>query len=144
MEKKDGKGIKSDSNLETEKVTPLTDGTPQPDFEDNHIKEYKKTFIAYFARLCEVLPAEEILPELVSSNVITMDEMGEIADEKSSREKVQVLLNGHIWKGISSGCLQIFTELLYVMRSIHNHECETLSDEICTKLKINTADISRE
>ena len=75
--------------------------------------------------------SELILPKLVSMNVITIDEMGEIMIEETSEETVRVqvgvLLYGHIWKGICAGCAEVFTKLLHVIRSVDNHRCEQIS-----------------
>ena len=109
-------------------------------------ERYKEVFTAYFAQLHEALPVELVLPKLVSTNVITIDEMAEIMAEATSGEmargRVGVLLYGHIWKGIIAGCVEVFTKLLDVMRCIDNHRCEELSNEICAKLEINTGGTS--
>ena len=118
--------------------------------QDTRIEKYKEVFTAYFDQLHEALslPVELILPKLVSTNVITIDEMAEITERTSSREttlaQVGMLLCGHIGKGISSGCAEVFTKLLHVMRSVGNRRCEELSLEICAKLEISTRSTSRE
>ena len=117
--------------------------------QDSRIEKYKEVFTAYFSQLHEALPVELILPKLVSMNVITIDEMAEIKAEGTSsgeatQAQVGVLLYGHIWKGISSGCAKVFTKLLHVMRSVDNDRCEQLSLEISTKLEISTGSTSRE
>ena len=116
--------------------------------QDSRIEKYKEVFTAYFAQLHEALPVELMLPKLVSTNVITIDEVAEIMAEGTSGEtarvQVGVLLYGHIWKGICAGCAEVFTKLLHVMRSVDNHRCEQLSLEICAKLEINAGGTPRE
>ena len=110
--------------------------------QGSRIEICKKVFTAYFSKLCKALPVK-ILPELVSCNIITMEEMEKISAED---DKVCVLLYGHIWKGICSGCPEVFTKLLSIMCSIgcEDPPCKELSIEISTKLEINAGDMSRE
>ena len=116
-------------------LSPQPEETRDPK-QNRRTEEYKRTFTAYYARLCEALPVEQILPELVSNGVITVHEMEEILAEKTSIAKAQVLLSKHIFKGISAGCLEVLTILLSVMCYSGNHACLVLSKEICDKLNI--------
>lgn len=102
----------------------------------------KKVFTAYFSKLCKAVPVK-ILPELVSCNIIMMEEMEKISAED---DKVCVLLYGHIWKGICGSCPEVFTKLLSIMCSIgcEDSPCKELSIEISKKLEINAGDISCE
>lgn len=105
------------------------------------VEEYKRTFTAYYARLCDALcaPIVRMLPDLVSSGVITVHETEEILSEKTSIEKAQALLNKHIFRGISAGCPEVLENLLSVMRHCSDHTCKALSKEICLKLNISPA-----
>ena len=140
----------ADQRDESESVTePSSNSQPssqltvvQPELcdpEKSRTEEYKRTFTAYYARLCEALPVEEILPELVSNEVITVHEMEEILAEKTSIAKARALLNRHIFKGISAGCPEVLTTLLSVMRHLNDHTCKALSKEMCARLNIATS-----
>ena len=105
------------------------------------IEEYERTFTAYYAKLCNALcaPITQILPELVSSEVITVHEAEEILSERTSIEKAQALLSKHIFRGISAGCPEVLEYLLSVMwhSDCSDHTCKALSEEICLKLNIS-------
>ena len=103
------------------------------------VEEYKRTFTAYYARLCDALcaPIARMLPDLVSSGVITVHETEEILSERTSIEKAQALLNKHIFRGISAGYPEVLENLLSVMRHCSDHTCKALSEEICLKLNIS-------
>ena len=107
--------------------------------EQSGIEEYKRTFTAYYARLCDALcaPITQILPELVSSEVITVHETEEILSERTSIEKAQALLSKHIFRGISAGCPEVLEKLLFVMWHCSDYTCKALSEEICLKLNIS-------
>ena len=107
--------------------------------EQSGNEEYKRTFTAYYARLCDALcsPITQILPELVSSEVITLYETEEILSERTSIEKAQALLKKHIFRGISAGCPEVLEKLLFVMSHCSDHTCMALSEEICLKLNIS-------
>ena len=117
----------------------LTEPTTEEIQQESHIE---KVYQTYFSKLCKILP-DEILPELVSCNVITIDELGIISAKETTSDRVRELLCGHVWKGICGGCPEIFTKLLSVMRYIGN-DCEELSIEIRAKLEIDGGDMSRE
>lgn len=107
---------------------------------DNEL--YQEVFKTYYAKLCEAIPVEEILPHLVSNEVITMREMDDVLAEKTVFRQTRALLNGPIWRAISGGHPQSFITLLYVMHSIHN--CKTLCEEICGNLNISAEVLIRE
>ena len=89
-----------------------------------------------------MIPVEEMLPHLVSKEVITMREMEDILAEKTTFRQARALLNWPIWRAISGGYPQAFVTFLCVLNSIRS--CESLCEEICTKLNVSTEVISRE
>ena len=99
------------------------------------IEQYQSVFTAYYATLCDSIPVEEMLPHLVSNEVITMREMEDVLAEKTTFRQARALLNGPIWRAISGGYPQAFVTFLCVLHSIHS--CESLCEEICTKLFIS-------
>ena len=121
-------------------VTQPLDEKEETEFPDT--KRYQKVFKEYYARLCDVLPIEEVLPHLVSNNVITIREMDDVLAEKTTFRQARALLNGPIWGAISGGYPQAFITLLCVLRPIRS--CETLCEEICTNLNISTEVMTRE
>ena len=138
-----GVSTNSESPRKSESLQgPTVASSLQPELYDpgqSLAEEYKRTFTAYYARLCEALPVEEILPELVSNEVITLHEMEEILAEKTSIAKARALLNRHIFKGISAGCPEVLTTLLSVMCHLNDHTCKALAKEMCARLNIATS-----
>ena len=102
------------------------------------IERYQEVFTAYYARLCNAMPVEEVLPHLVSAKVISLLEMEDVLAEKTTFRQTRALLNGPIWRAIGGGYSKAFVTLLCVLRSVRN--CKALSEEICTKLNI-TAEV---
>ena len=107
-------------------------------FQENRadIKQYQRVFTVHYATLCDTIPVEEMLPHLVSNEVITMREMEDVLAERTKFRQARALLNGPIWRAISGGYPQAFVTFLCVLHSIRN--CESLCEEICTKLSIST------
>ena len=101
--------------------------------------EYQKVFKAYYAKLCDSIPVEEMLPHLVSNEVITMREMENILAERTKFRQARALLNGPIWGAISGGYPQAFVTFLCVLHFIRS--CETVCEEICAKLSISTDEV---
>ena len=99
-------------------------------------EELKKVFTAYYAKLCEALPVEDILPSLVKNELITVQEMEEISAEKTSSDKARALLRGPVRGSIEGGCTITFIRLLCIIRSL-NQACVQLSEDICTRLHIS-------
>ena len=98
-------------------------------------ERYQSVFKTYYARLCDAIPVEEVLPHLVSNDVITVRQMDDILVEKTTFRQARTLLNGPIWKAISGGYPKAFVTLLCVLRSVRS--CEILYEEICSKLGIS-------
>ena len=73
------------------------------------MEEYKRTFTANYARLCEAVPVEQLLPELVSRDVITVQEMEEILAETTPIGKSRTLLNQY---GVVDGAYLWFESYL--------------------------------
>ena len=105
-------------------------------------EECQKVFKAYYAKLCDSIPVEEMLPHLVSNEVITMREMEDVLAEKTTFRQARVLLNGPIWRAISGGYPQAFVTFLCVLHTIRS--CETLCEEICTRLNISSEVMTNE
>ena len=107
----------------------------QTEESGSDIEQYQSVFTAYYAMLCDSIPVEEMLPHLVSNEVITMREMEDVLAEKTTFRQARALLNGPIWRAISGGYPQAFVTFLCVLNSIRS--CESLCEEICTKLFIS-------
>ena len=114
------------------------------EFSEDHQNTVRcqKVFKTYNARLCDCIPAEEIMPHLVSHDIITVREMEDILAEKTRFRQARALLNGPILSAISGGYPKSFITFLYVLHSIHG--CKMLCEEICTNLDISTEVISSE
>jgi len=106
------------------------------------VERYQKVFKTYYARLCDALPVEEVLPQLVSSEVITIREMDDVLAERTTFRQARALLNGPIWRSISGGYPEVFITLLCVLR--HIRSCEALCEEICTKFNISAEVMTSE
>jgi len=113
----------------------------------NADNKYRRVFQQYYARLCAVLPAHEMLPSLLSCEVITMDEMEEIEAKETSSLKAHALLKGPVWRAINGGFPDTFVRLICLMRLLRVRSCEELSEEIRASLSISSkmiSDASRE
>ena len=110
----------------------------ETDSESNPVEKCRQVFQAYYSRMAEVLPVEEILPDLVSNGIITMEEMEEILTEKTSQKKSRSLLRGPIWRSISGGYRDSFIKMLCIMQLLRNKPCVALSQEICGELDITS------
>jgi len=106
------------------------------------VEQYQKVFKTYYARLCDALPVEGVLPQLVSSEVITIREMEDVLAERTSFRQACALLNGPIWRSISGGYPEAFVMLLCVLRCIRS--CKALCEEICTNLNISAEVMTSE
>ena len=109
---------------------------------ERETERYQKVFKAYYARLCDCIPVEEILPHLVSNETITVREMDDILVEKTAFRQAHALLNGPIWRAISGGCPKVFIAFLCALNSVRN--CETLCEKICSDLNVSTEVIANE
>ena len=98
---------------------------------------YKAVFKCYYYKLSKTLPTADLLPSLLSTEVITMDQKEEIQAKETSGMRACTLLDGPIWSGINSGYPDTFIRLLCLMRLIHNPSCEKLSEEISGHLNIS-------
>ena len=116
---------------------------------DEHGQE-REVFTRYYAKLCELLPAtvEELLPHLVTSNVISFEEEEEILTHSTSSSKARAVLKP-IRKALFEEIPRPFHQFLTVMQSSRHTECAELARQICSELNIMDArttaqDISRE
>ena len=110
----------------------------------------RKVFTRYYAKLCELLPAtvEELLPHLVTSNVISFEEEEEILTHSTSSSKARAILKP-IRKALFEEIPRPFHQFLTVMQSSRHTECAELVRQICSELNImetstTAQDISRE
>jgi len=113
--------------------------TEEPDGLSNEDVE-RKVFTRYYAKLCELLPAtvEELLPHLVTSNVISFEEEEEILLHSTSSSKARAILLP-IRKALFAGIPRPFHELLsIIMKSSRHPECAELARQICSELNIIT------
>ena len=104
--------------------------------------ECKQVFQSYYAMLARVLPVDELLPDLVSNDLITMEEMEDIMSEKGTTMKARALLMGPIWRSIRGGYPDAFIKLLCIMQVLPNKACAVLSREVCVKLNISDEKIA--
>ena len=140
---------KSTQSTETSSANKLKSSVDPPsnerkEFSQEHhdTERYQNVFKTYYATLCDAIPVEEVLPHLVSNDVITVREMEDILVERTTFRQARALLNGPIWRSISGGYPKAFVTLLCVLRSIRS--CEALCDEICRKLGISCEVMSNE
>ena len=131
----------SANKLERSTVNPSNKGKESSQ-EYHDIERYQNVFKTYYARLCDAIPVEEVLPHLVSNDVITVREMDDILVEKTTFRQARALLNEPIWRAISGGYPKAFVTLLCVLRSVRS--CGILCEEICSKLSISAEGMSNE
>ena len=131
----------STNKLERSNVNPSNE-RKESSQEHHETERYQNVFKTYYARLCDAIPVEEVLPHLVSSDVITVREMEDILVEKTTFRQARALLNGPIWRAISGGYPKAFVTLLCVLRSVRS--CETLCEGICSELGISAEVMSNE
>jgi len=128
--------------VEMEETHKESDGTSAPlqvdTNRDQTVEKYRRCFQHYYATLCSVIPVNELLPSLVSNEVITMNEMLEIEAKETNQLKARTLLSGPVWRAIEGGFPDTFVRLLCVMRSLRIRSCVELCDEICMKLGITS------
>jgi len=99
----------------------------------------REVFTRYYAKLCELLPArvEELLPHLVTSNVISFEEEEEILLHSTMSSKTRAILLP-IRKALFEGIPRPFHELLSIMKSSRDPGCAELARQICSELNIIT------
>jgi len=108
----------------------------------------RKVFTRYYAKLCELLPVivEDLLPHLVTSNVISFEEEEEILSHSTSSSKARAILLP-IRKALFEGIPRPFHEFLTIIKSSQSIKCAELARQICSELNIttnDTGDTSRE
>ena len=124
--------------MESTRELELVTTNKETNSEANQVEKCKQVFQAYYSRMAEVLPIEEILSDLVSNELITMEEMEEILTEKTSQKKSRSLLQGPIWRSISGGYQDTFIKMLCIMQLLQNKPCIALSQEICGELDMSS------
>ena len=110
--------------------------------KEPYVIECKQVFQSYYATLARVLRVDELLPDLVSNDLITMGEMEDILSEKGTTMKACALLMGPIWRSINGGYPDAFIKLLCIMQALPNKACAVLSREVCVKLNISDEKIA--
>ena len=103
----------------------------------------REVFKRYYAKLCELLPAtvEELLPPLVTSNVISFEEEEEILSHSTPSSKARAVLLP-IRKALFEGIPRPFHEFLTIMQSSRHVECAELARQICTELNITLCELA--
>ena len=87
------------------------------------------TLIKFYEKICKTLPIDELLPDLVTQRVITIDDKTRIAAAgKTESERTQYLLDHYIGRALSAGDPNYFHILLDVMS--HSPKCTFLIDAI--------------
>jgi len=101
----------------------------------------REVFTRYYAKLCALLPVtvEELLPHLVTSNVISFEQEEEIFSHSMSSLKARAILVP-IRKALFEGIPRPFHEFLSIMKSSQNKECAELARQICFELNITASD----
>ena len=101
----------------------------------------REVFTRYYAKLCELLPTtvEELLPHLVTSNVISFEEEEQISSHPTSSSKSRAILHP-IRKALFEGIPRPFHEFLAIMQSSQHVECAELARQICTELHLTISD----
>ena len=128
-------------NKKSEVIPPSASSNERKECSEN-TELYKKVFKAYYARLCDSIPVQILLPHLLSNDIITMQEMEDIRVERTTFCQAQALLNGPIWRAINGGYPKAFVMLLCVLCCIRS--CESLCKDIYTELDISAEVISSE
>jgi len=100
----------------------------------------REVFTRYYAKLCELLPTsvEELLPHLVTSNVISFEEEEEILSHSTPSSKSRAILLP-IRKALFEGIPRPFHEFLTIMQSSRHVEFAKLSRQIFSELNIATS-----
>jgi len=116
----------------------------EPDDQKNSLggNANRAIFQRYYAKLCEILPVEQILPYLVTNGAISFEDEGEIMSQATSWLKVRTLLMP-IRKALFAEITDPFCILLRVMQSSQHLACMQLAADIITEMKSKPG-ISRE
>ena len=92
--------------------------------------------VASYDKICKILPIDELLPELVTQRIITIDDKTRIAvSGKTESERTQYLLDHYIARPLSAEDPSFFNKLLDVMSG--SPKCNFLINEI--KCHLSTA-----
>ena len=87
------------------------------------------TLVIFYEKICKTLPIDELLPELVTQRVITIDDKTRIAAAgKTESERTQYLLDHYIGRALSVGDPKYFYIMLDVMS--RSPKCTFLVDAI--------------
>ena len=104
----------------------------------------QEIFQRYYAKLCEILPVEQILPYLVTKGVISFEDEEEIMAQATSWLKVRALLMP-IRKALFADITDPFWILLRIMQSSQHLAGTQLAADIIAEMTSETGDgTSRE
>ena len=108
---------------------------------DQSTSNEREVFTSHYADLCKVLSAavEELLPNLVVSNVISFEEEEEISLHSTSSLKARAILMP-IRKALFEGIPRSFYKFLRIMQASKHVGCAALARQICFELNIATTD----
>ena len=85
--------------------------------------------IAFYAKMCKMLPVDELLPDLVTQRVITIDDKTKIAAAgETESERTQYLLDHYIARPLQAGDPNFLHKLLHVMSG--SPKCRILINNI--------------
>ena len=85
--------------------------------------------VVFYDKICKILPTDELLPELVTQRIITIDDKTRIAvSGKTESERTQYLLDHYIARPLSAEDPSFFNKLLDVMSG--SPKCKFLTNEI--------------
>ena len=101
--------------------------------------------VTFYKKICSTLSTDELLPKLVTQQVITVNDKSKIAATgKTEFERAQYLLDYYIAKPLSAGDPSFFNILLDLMST--TSKCSFLKDEIQQYLstKLNHQKFSSE
>ena len=102
-----------------------------------------KVLKKYFADLCIALPIDDLLPRLVSENIITIVLKKAIIAKGTQSARTEHFLEESIIRSLEVGCADSFYKLLKMMKdsSVSGSSCGQLADRIICDLP---ADIAKE
>jgi len=102
-----------------------------------------KVLKKYFADLCIALPIDDLLPRLVSENIITISvKKAVIANPKGTQSaRTEHFLEETIIRSLEVGCADSFYKLLKMMKdsSVSGSSCGQLADRIICDLPADKA-----
>jgi len=103
--------------------------------DDNRDLPELDALITFYEKICKTLPVDELLPELVTQRVITIDDKARIAAiGKTESDRTQYLLDHYIARPLSAKDPRFFNILLDLMST--STRCSFLINDIHHYLSI--------